>query len=509
MIGKLWNASGEAKKAIDAYVAAVKANPFLWEAFTGLCNIGKASYGPDDGYTMVQQGVNLRVNNIFKPSAEMIEYCRIPPSVAAAGAMGTDEPAAAAAAAAARARNATENFQTDPFTSTTQTRDRADLSYSNHPSFFNRLNEGTGSSAHLETPTAQSSASPHDLLGGAANGMNDKPPPVIRKTRAATADLATRKLTSRSTRDNIADVKRPTTAGTDSSAPPAPARRSTRLNTLKFGSKLGSVDRETRLAAKERDRDQKKRAASARIRSNLIGGVSLAKDRERDPGSGEDVNVRGNPALRHRLFAAAHDSLLSQQKRKQPPELSLTRVTKKQMPDVPSKTALAPPPPKPQIDKNREDAQLYLLDMYRKLGNGYFNLARYHCPEALQAFNALPTNQRETPRIQCLMGKAYYEMAQYREVRVFRPLSLPCASEFADVCCIGGKAVCQRQKDGSDPYGRHGGVLNYPLAPKEGRGPVLPCPRADRSRPLVPRVVVRPWQLLLSPARPRPGAQVL
>ena len=422
MIGKLWNASGEAKKAIDSYVAAVKANPFLWEAFTGLCNIGKASYGPDDGYTMVQQGVNLRVNNIFKPSAEMIEYCKMPPGAGGAAATVSDDPAAVAqaaqaAAAAARARHATENFQTDPFTSAAQTRDRADLSFSNHPSFFNRLNEGTGSSAHLETPTAQSSASPHDLLLGAANGMNDKPPPVIRKTRAAAADLATRKLTSRSTRDNIADMRRPpTAAGTDSSVPPAPARRSTRLNTLKFGSRLGSADRETRLAAKERDRDQKKRAASARIRSNLMGGVSLAKDRDH-PGSGEDVNVRGNhPASRHRLFAAAHDSLLlSQHKRKQPPELSLTQVTKKQMPDVPSKTALAPP--KPQIDKNKEDAQLYLLDMYRKLGNGYFNLARYHCPEALQAFNALPPSQCETPRIQCLMGKAYYEMAQYKEVR--------------------------------------------------------------------------------------------
>jgi len=41
LIGKLWQAQNDNKKAIDSYVAAVKANPFLWEAFTGLCNTGK------------------------------------------------------------------------------------------------------------------------------------------------------------------------------------------------------------------------------------------------------------------------------------------------------------------------------------------------------------------------------------------------------------------------------------------------------------------------------------
>jgi len=350
-------------------------------------------------------GVNLRVNNIFKPSQEMIEYCKLMPSEAST--------AATAEETATRARHATENYQNDPFTSTAQNRDRSDLSYNNHPSFFNRLNEGTGSVSHLETPTAQSSGSgPHDLF--AANGVNDKPPPV-RKTRAAAADPAIRKLTSRSTRDNNADMKRPNTEPT---APAAPARRSTRLNTLKFGSKLGTAERETRLAAKEREREQKKRAVSARMRTNLIGGVAMGKEKEKDRGSSEDVNVRGNPTSRHRPSSlnTACDSL-RQHKRKEPPESSLTRVTKKQMSDVTSKTLHAPlPPAKPQTDKSKEEAQLYLLDMYKKFGNGYFNLNRYHCPEALQAFGSLSSNQRDTPRIQCLMGKAYYEMAQYKEV---------------------------------------------------------------------------------------------
>lgn len=41
MLGKLWQSLGDSKKAVDAYVSAVKINPFLWEAFTGLCDTGR------------------------------------------------------------------------------------------------------------------------------------------------------------------------------------------------------------------------------------------------------------------------------------------------------------------------------------------------------------------------------------------------------------------------------------------------------------------------------------
>ncbi|KAA8893736.1 hypothetical protein FN846DRAFT_901190 [Sphaerosporella brunnea] len=401
LIGRLWHALGDTKKAVDAYVAAVKVNPFLWEAFTGLCDTGRRFTSTHPLRPLMILGVNLRVNNIFKQSPEMVEYCKVMANVAA-----SEEPPA-------RTRNGSENLQNDPFISSGYTRDRGDLAYNNHPSFFNRLNEGTGSASHLDTPTAQPSGSGQSDLLGVATGAGDKPPPV-RKTRAAVADAGVRKLTSRSVRDNNAEMKRPISSSStgEPTIPAAPARRSTRLNTLKFSSKLGSgAERETRLSAKDRtDREQKKRAVSTRLKSNLVAG---GKDKDK-----EDVNVRDNPtssgpdrtvrASTQHATDAGNGSL----KRKiAPSEPSLTRVSKKQMSDV--------PPARQQLlpikDKNREDAQLYLLDLYRRLGNGYFNLNRYNCPESLQVLGSLPSSQRETPRIQCLMGKAYYEMAQYNE----------------------------------------------------------------------------------------------
>lgn len=46
LVGRLWHAIGDMKKAVDCYVAAVKLNPYLWEAFLGLCDTGiLSSYG--------------------------------------------------------------------------------------------------------------------------------------------------------------------------------------------------------------------------------------------------------------------------------------------------------------------------------------------------------------------------------------------------------------------------------------------------------------------------------
>ncbi|SPO04911.1 related to Protein bimA [Cephalotrichum gorgonifer] len=50
LLGKLYRASGDAKSAVDCHVLALEANPFMWDAFTDLCD----------------SGVQLRVSNVFK-----------------------------------------------------------------------------------------------------------------------------------------------------------------------------------------------------------------------------------------------------------------------------------------------------------------------------------------------------------------------------------------------------------------------------------------------------------
>ena len=54
--GKLWQAHSEHNKAIECYSEALKGNPFMWDAFTGLCDLG----------------VHVRMPNIFKMTPEMV-----------------------------------------------------------------------------------------------------------------------------------------------------------------------------------------------------------------------------------------------------------------------------------------------------------------------------------------------------------------------------------------------------------------------------------------------------
>lgn len=379
-------------------------------------------------------GVNLRIQNIFKPTTEMLESLKLPSNPSGIPVTIPEEPATTNGL-----RNTSENIPNDPFSSTNGgSRDRSDLAFNNHPSFFNRLNEGLGNGAsELETPTAQSSnPSGHEMLGGNLNTISEKPPPV-RKTRATATDVTTRKLSSRSTREIGNDAKRPTTASSqDINAIAAPARRSTRL-TSKFTSKLGvGSERETRLAAKERERDAKKiKTAGSRSRSGLhlgSGTAAAAKERGGDKGNSEDVNVRNGSSTTvtvsfeitesqpQRATRATTATIAKRKAMASSADPSLTRMRKKQMTDavaVVSKPAAQVAPLKPLIDLKKEEAMYFVLKLFEKLGVGYFSLCRFHCKEALQAFNSLPASQRETPWVQTKIGRAHYEMANYNDVR--------------------------------------------------------------------------------------------
>jgi anaphase-promoting complex subunit 3 len=56
ILGKLYAAHDNNQKAIDNFVAALKMNPFMWDAFTGLCDLGAA----------------VRPHNIFKITPDML-----------------------------------------------------------------------------------------------------------------------------------------------------------------------------------------------------------------------------------------------------------------------------------------------------------------------------------------------------------------------------------------------------------------------------------------------------
>ncbi|RKF57780.1 Protein bimA [Erysiphe neolycopersici] len=82
----------------------------------------------------------------------------------------------------------------------------------------------------------------------------------------------------------------------------------------------------------------------------------------------------------------------------------------------------------------QEEAIKALLELSKKIGNGYYALVRYQCSEALQIYNSLPRTHRESPIIMTQIGRAYYEQAAYGEAeKVYKRLRQIAPTRFEDM----------------------------------------------------------------------------
>lgn len=75
-----------------------------------------------------------------------------------------------------------------------------------------------------------------------------------------------------------------------------------------------------------------------------------------------------------------------------------------------------------------------LLDLFMKLGSGYFALSHYQCQDALRCFNSIAPSQRDTPWVLAQIGRAYYEQASYPEAeKTFTRIKTMAPSRLEDM----------------------------------------------------------------------------
>lgn len=104
--------------------------------------------------------------------------------------------------------------------------------------------------------------------------------------------------------------------------------------------------------------------------------------------------------------------------RKHGDSLEIDAKEQRSLTNVPSG---APTQPKPSVnDKIKEHEGLqWLLDLFAKLGSGFFLLSHYRCLEAIQIFNSITPSQRETPWVLSQIGRALYEQRLYAEAEKY------------------------------------------------------------------------------------------
>ena len=424
LLGKLSQAHEDRRRAIDAYVEALRVNPFMWDAFTRLCDLG----------------VEMRVPNIFRMTREMTS------SIANGG--SEEAPLGSIddnyTQNLTSQQNVSQPSGNDPFSVSTHRANGDSRAHMNKAALYEKLNGSTniitpngnsvGSFEGTETPTAfvgsVTSQLPKAKDVGTAlleDGISIEPPQApVRKGRVAGAlggdygmeapprmkpssirsevrlngdaedvDASNFSLSSMLP-SGITDRKRtvsgqvPQASASSTAAhvngnhvdPSAPQRRSVRiLNSItRPQSKLSST---TAVSSTREGRELKKAKATGtkgRAAHTTVGRVVSGNRKNGDP-----MDVDGKEVK------APHANV---------PVPTSHKTT--------------------NADKIKEHESLtWLLELFTKLGTGYYSLSHFRCDEAIQSLNSLSIGQRETPWVLAQLGRAFFEQSSYSEAEKY------------------------------------------------------------------------------------------
>ncbi len=389
--GRLFQSHKDMSKAVECWVEALKLNPFMWDAFLGLC----------------ESGANINIPNIYKMTPEMIGFMK--------SAHPNEKDSAQSSISVPLQSQPTNNpVSSDPFLSSNPKANGVPSGYGSS-ALWEKLNgnnknatiSGVNISAdEMETPIA--STDEEVLLNGTSSRPAWEPPSApTRKQRSAQElvdygsapppRLGTVKSRTRGkagSEDAVLTVPDPPPAAptkrtisgqvaqsiTSQNGAPEGARRSRRLlntvqPTMNAGSKMSSF------------------ASSLGLRE------------------GRDIKKAKAPGTKSRTATTSTVGRVVSGNRNRADTMEIDRETR-------------PPPPKAsagsqsQYNKDHEGLQS-LLDLFSRMANGYFCLSRYNCHNAIQILNSLPTQHRESPFILACIGRAYYEQASYADAEKF------------------------------------------------------------------------------------------
>ncbi|KAI0194181.1 tetratricopeptide [Astrocystis sublimbata] len=432
LLGRLYTAYDDRKKAILNFEAALKANPFMWDAFQSLCDMG----------------VNVRMQNIFKLNDALIDG------------MGLEQPSGILS-------EQRDNGIINPM-------DPLPKKSSARTAIFDAIDP---------FDSQRSAASNEVLLGNnylsSGSGEND----FMSKIHAARSRMA-------AAPEPIHDpVESPTVTNGDTNfsrvglvvePPPAPTRRTRNTQPADQGSLDAAPKPGFRLTAKRTQRVQDEYPSEpnpAILRTSAAAGAGIERKRtvsghpvqprqpSEEPGAPQRrsarINMFRSANAKTNSTAVAMGAAATRELRKARPQISRIMrpnssgtgvgrtVSGNRKPleengmDVDQAEAprVKEAPPQPQVLKNvesdvvkTEEALRSLVDLLKKLGSGYLALSQYRSADALTAYMSLPRAQHDTPWVVSQLGRAYYEQASYAEAeKYYRKLRILAPTRLQDM----------------------------------------------------------------------------
>jgi anaphase-promoting complex subunit 3 len=409
LAGKLWKGHKNMDKAVECWAAALKLNPFMWDAFLGLCD----------------SGVKVNVPNIYKMTPEMVTIMQ-EMQKENASTVSLAKSSTASLPLQAQATNSNTNIQQDPFMSANLKAHGSIL----WEKFNNsKISVNTVSTIHddeaMNTPSTVVDIDDSMLQNAVPKQVYEPPPAPTRKSksvREANPEFAAApppKMRAGSVQARSRGKAGSDEAGVLQDPPPAPPTKRTISGQVAHGSlppsSVEGTRRSNRLANTTRP-PSSMAAATSKV-SSFATSLGLRE--------GRDIKKARAPVIKSRTgIATTRDvgRVVSGNR---------TRRGSNDAMDVDSKDSRhhsnVPPIPALPVQKMRTETVINkdvealqaLLDLVSRISHGHLSLTRYDCNTAIQAINSLQSAQRETPHILGMIGKAYYEQAQYVDAEKF------------------------------------------------------------------------------------------
>ena len=398
LLGQLCRGNDDYNKASEYFSECLKLNPFMWEAFSALCDLG----------------VHVRTSKIFvlnqdmlngMESAEHSNHQEDPIPSLAVPSMTIDPFMVSTSKANVESRNGVGKTTLAEKLNGVVTNSTVPIindGFETPPSSFNTIppkdSTANNNDADIGEPPQAPSRRNKAILG---NGMLGTDVGVHPLPRSKPSVPRLRKLANETEEGEgsgtgiIADRKR-TVSG---------HAATTSSNGLSQGTQ-STVDN-TATAARRSVRILN--STTSRPNSRLAGAPPAIPRDLRELRRVKATNIKG------RTNGNTVGRIVSGNRKHEPLDVD----AKESRPHLSS----IQPASKPAVivnEKNKEiESTQMLLEVFRCLANGYWLLSQYRCQDAITVFNNLPQAQRDTPWVLAQIGRAHLEQSSWAEAEKY------------------------------------------------------------------------------------------
>jgi anaphase-promoting complex subunit 3 len=423
LLGKLYRAYDDKRRAIPCFEDALRANPFMWDAFTILCDMG----------------VNVMVPNIFRlndafacsfdqePGVNSLDSSGAPPEplqrkTGIQGVSQDNDPFEGHRSTAFQDVSSNNMLFVDPGEN-----DSIPRLTSGH----SRYSANKHGSDGMETPTG-AIAAPETQAPRIAY-PSEPPLAPARRTRGAQA--------------------------ADPSFLDVPPKMSYRLGAKKRDKTQEQMveppEPPTRVAALSLSATERKRTASGHpVQPRPANGEEPRRSARLNVAprsvsrTSASITTTGPPITRELKKARPPISRIARpgssgtsvgrvvSGNRKPLEENSMEIDQADAPRIKELPTVQAPPPKPLDPEpvKADEGLKCILDLLKRMASGYRLSSLFQCQEALTAFSTLPRVHQDTPWVLARMAKAHYELANYAEAeKFFRRLRMLAPTRHEDM----------------------------------------------------------------------------